>query len=89
MKFNNIPDFLNAIEDRIDQLKNDDSIASTTDIEASSDMNEEFGGVDEIIAEAKSKFDSDSKITEFIFEHLTNLGYTDDDIMSILEYAGY
>jgi len=51
--------------------------------------NAEFAEVDDIIDEARHKFNEDSQITRFIFEQLSNLGYLPEDIVEILSYAGY
>lgn len=104
MKFNNIPDFLNALEDRMAELEEQGAVTSSSDIEScgdiegcgninadedvyfSSGVNEE---VDDIIAEAESRFDNDSDITKYIYEELSTIGYSDSEIVDILNECGF
>ena len=92
MKFNNIPDFLDALQERMDEIK-DGEITSATDIDgcdvtAEDDIYEPVD-VDSIVEEARTTLSSDSEITEFIFEHLSKLDFTPEEIFEILKEYGF
>lgn len=102
MKFNNIPDFLDALQDRMDELRAE-GITSSENIEACGDIDacgdiegcgdiecaDDIVNVDDIVAEAEEMFTSPSDITKYIFEQLSNEDFTDDEIYDILQQYGY
>jgi len=86
MKFNNIESFLDALEDRMDQLE-PDSITSST-IVASSFTEDEYEKFGSIVDEAKALCSSDEDVIDYISNRLTDLGYSEDEIVKVLDYEG-
>lgn len=86
MKFNSIDSFLNALEDRMDDLQ-DNSITSATILD-SKYTEEEYEKFGSIIDEAKALCDTEDDRIDYISNRLTDLGYTDDEITKILDYEG-
>lgn len=87
MKFNNIESFLDALENRMDQLDPEDSITSSTIIGSTftDDEYEKFGS---IIDEARALCDSEEDVIDYVSNRLTDLGYSEDEIVTILDYEG-
>lgn len=88
MKFNNIESFLAAIEDRMDQLGGDEtSITSSTSLGSgfTEDEYEKFGS---IVDEARALCDNEEDIVDWISNRLGDLGYSDDEITTVLDYEG-
>ena len=89
MKFNNISDCLDAIKDRMSELSEEEGITGSIDISASSNFNaDEIAKFDSIFEEAESLSDTKDEITEFAYNRLLDLGYTDDQITQIFDYEG-
>lgn len=86
MKFNNIESFLDALEDRMDQLE-PDSITSST-IVASSFTEDEYEKFGAIVDEAKALCDNDEDVIDYVSNRLTDLGYSEDEIVRVLDYEG-
>lgn len=86
MKFNSIDSFLDALEDRMVELK-DTPITSATVLD-SKYTDEEYEKFGSIIDEAKALCDTEDDRIDYISNRLTDLGYTDDEITKILDYEG-
>lgn len=87
MKFNNIDSFLNALESRIDQLEETDSITSATIL--SKDFSpEEYEKFDSIVDEARALSNNENELIDYIYNRLADLGYSDDEISDILDMEG-
>lgn len=88
MRFNNISDCLDALKDRMDELQ-EEGITGATDIAASSQFSsEEIEKFDSIFDEAKSLSNSETEIEEYMYNRLSDLGYTDDEITQIFDHEG-
>lgn len=90
MKFNDIDSFLNAIENRMEELKDEDiAVTSSTDINASIEFDaDELAKFDSIKEEAQALSDGPDDMVDYICNRLADLGYTDDEITQILDYEG-
>lgn len=86
MKFNSIDSFLDALEDRMVELK-DTPITSATILDGKY-TDEEYEKFGSIIDEAKALCDTEDDRIDYISNRLTDLGYTDDEITKILDYEG-
>lgn len=87
MKFNNIDSFLNALEGRINQLEETDSITSATIL--STDYSpEEYEKFDSIVDEARALSNNENELIDYICNRLIDLGYSDDEISDILDMEG-
>lgn len=87
MKFNNIDSFLNALEGRINQLEETDSVTSTTIL--STDFSpEEYEKFDSIVDEARALSNNENELIDYIYNRLIDLGYSDDEISDILDMEG-
>ena len=87
MKFNNIDSFLNALEGRINQLEETDSITSATIL--STDFSpEEYEKFDSIVDEARALSNNENELIDYICNRLIDLGYSDDEISDILDMEG-
>jgi hypothetical protein len=87
MKFNNIDSFLNALEGRINQLEETDSITSATIL--STDYSpEEYEKFDAIVDEARALSNNENELIDYICNRLIDLGYSDDEISDILDMEG-
>lgn len=89
MKWNNISSFLDAIEDRMEELESEGAaVTSSTDINASSEFSdEEYEKFDSVKDEAEALYEGD-EVIEYMCNRLADLGYTDDEITQILDYEG-
>lgn len=88
MHYNNVPDFLAAIEKRMDELSSLDTVTSATSI-LDNFTEEELQKFDTIKDEANALCDSEGEKVEFIYNRLLDLGYTDDDITKVLDHEGF
>lgn len=95
MQYGSVTEFLNAIEQRIAELEEEEQIAASTSIKASSILSDDFTDdeyelFDSIIDEAwnNSEYTDEAQICDAICIKLSQLGYTDDEITRILDYAG-
>lgn len=89
MKWNNIQDFLDALENRIEDLEQDEVVTSSTAVCSSELFNEdELLKFDAIKDEAFSVASNDDEALDFICSKLLELGYSDDEITQILDYEG-
>ena len=87
MKFSNIDSFLNALEGRINQLEEPDSVTSATIL--SSDFSpEEYEKFDSIVDEARALSNDENELIDYIYNRLMDLGYSDDEISDILDMEG-
>ena len=88
MKFNNINSFLHALEGRIDELESDgDAITSATVL--STDFSpEEYEKFDSIVDEARALSNDENELIDYICNRLMDLGYSDDEVSSILDMEG-
>ena len=87
MKFSNIDSFLNALEGRINQLEESDSVTSATIL--STDFSpEEYEKFDSIVDEARALSNDENELIDYICNRLIDLGYSDDEISDILDMEG-
>ena len=87
MKFNNIPDFLNALEDRMNEISSDESIMNSTQVDPFTE--DEYQLFDTITDEARALCDKEGEVIDFIYNRLSDKGYDDDQITKILDYEGF
>lgn len=87
MKFNNIPDFLDALEEQMRALEGNQMIESSTEI-PDTFTDDEYQLFDSIREEAETFYNNEADIIDFIYTRLADLGYSDDDITQILDYEG-
>lgn len=91
MKWNNISDFLDSLEDRMEELSEQSDITSATDIQSinmGSFSDDELCKFDSIADEAKALSKSEDEIVEYMTNRLSDLGYSDDEVTKILDYEG-
>lgn len=89
MKWNNVNDFMNALEDRIEELENEETVTSSTSICSSELFSEdELAEFDTIKEECFALASDDDEAVEMICDKLLKLGYSDDEITQILDYEG-
>ena len=87
MIYNSIPEFLNAIEEKMQELTEEPIAASSSILpEFTDEQCEQF---DSIVDEASAMYDNEADITDYISTRLADLGYTDDEITQILDYEGF
>lgn len=90
MKWNDIGSFLDAIEDRMDELESEGlaDINSSTNISNDSYFaDDELEKFDSIKDEAIALCEGDD-VLEYMCNRLYDLGYSDDEITQILDYEG-
>lgn len=87
MKFNNIPDFLDALKTKMNQLEPGTDITGSTDI-CGDFTPEELEKFAEVKDEAFALFPNKTDATEFMYHRLSDLGYTDDEITQIFDCEG-
>ena len=90
MKWNDIGSFLDAIEDRMNELESEGlaDINSSTNVSNDSHFaDDELEKFDSIKDEATSLCEGDD-VLEYMCNRLSDLGYSDDEITQILDYEG-
>jgi len=88
MKWNNVEDFMNALEDRIEELESDAVTSSTSICSSELFSEDELLEFDAIKEEAFSVAADDDEALDLICSKLLELDYTDDEITQILDYEG-
>lgn len=88
MKWNNVEDFMNALEDRIEELESDTVTSSTSICSSELFSEDELLEFDAIKEEAYSVAADDDEALDLICSKLIELDYTDDEITQILDYEG-
>lgn len=90
MKWNNISSFLDAIENRMEQLEAEGkAVTSSTEVVASIQFDDdELAKFDSIKEEAEALCDGTDDMLDYMCNRLSDLGYSDDEITQILDYEG-
>lgn len=89
MKWNNVQDFMNALQDRIEELEAEETITSSTSIYSNQLFDDdELVRFDSIKEWAFAFSSNEDDALELMCSKLLELGYTDDEITQILDYEG-
>lgn len=88
MKYNNIDSFLSAIQKRMDQIESDESVTGATVLSEEPFTEEEYEKFGSIVDEAFALTEDDADAIDLISRRLLDLGYTEDQVTTILDYEG-
>lgn len=89
-KFNSISDFIDELEFLADNLDSGEPIESTTNITSNDFISnisfDEWEEISDVIDSGKQQQDPHA-VLEYIYEHLSRMGYSDDEILEITNFC--